>query len=182
MRKLVAGLFTTLDGVVDSPEQWQSPYFNDDMGHEVGARLAEADTLLLGRRTYQEFASFWPNQAGGTPFADQMNSIPKLVVSSTLGGVEWRNSTLLKGEVAQELARLKQEPGKNINITGSGTLVRSLLQVNLIDELRLMVCPVLFGRGRRLFEDGSHPKSLRLVDATTFSTGVMALTYTPADQ
>ena len=182
MRKLVAGLFMSLDGVVESPERWQSPYFNDEMGHAVQAQMAEADTLLLGRRTYQEFANFWPNQSGGTPFADQMNSTPKVVVSSTLTGVEWQNSTLLKGEVTQELTRLKQQPGKSITITGSGTLVRSLLQVNLIDELGLMVCPILVGSGRHLFEGGGHPNSLRLVDATRFSTGVMALKYAPADQ
>ena len=177
MRKIVAGLFMSLDGVVESPEQWQLPYFNDEMGQAIGAQMAESDTLLLGRRTYQEFASFWPNQPSDTPFADYMNTTPKLVVSTTLDTVEWENSTLVKGDITEELATLKQQPGKNLNINGSGTLVRSLLAEGLLDELRLLICPVVVGRGRHLFQDGSDPKALTLVDAGTFSTGVLSLTY-----
>jgi dihydrofolate reductase len=177
MRKIVAGLFMSLDGVVQSPEQWQLPYFNDEMGQALGAQMASSDTLLLGRRTYQEFAGFWPDQPGDAPFADYMNTTPKLVVSTTLDTVEWESSTLLKGDVAEELTRLKQQPGKNLNVTGSGTLVRWLLREDLLDELRLMVCPVVVGRGRHLFQDGSDSKALTLVEATTFSTGVLALTY-----
>jgi dihydrofolate reductase len=180
MRKIVAGLFMSLDGVVESPEQWQLPYFNDEMGQPIGAQMASSDTLLLGRRTYQEFAGFWPNQPSDAPFADYMNTTPKLVVSTTLDAVEWGNSTLLQGDVAKELTTLKQQPGKNLNISGSATLVRWLLGEDLLDELRLMVCPVVVGRGRHLFEDGREQKALTLGEATTFSTGVLSLTYQPA--
>jgi dihydrofolate reductase len=182
MRKLVAGLFMSLDGVVESPEQWQSPYFNEEMGHAVGSKMAQADTMLLGRRTYEEFAKFWPNQSSEVPFADQMNTTPKLVVSTTLDTVEWQNSTLLRGDVAQELTRLKQQPGKNINIAGSATLVQSLLRAGVLDELGLLVCPIAVGRGKRLFEGMDDRVALKLVDSTTFSTGVLSLTYAPADR
>ncbi len=177
MRKIVAGLFMSVDGVVESPEQWQTPYFNEEMGQAIGAQMAESDTLLLGRRTYQEFASFWPNQPSDAPFTDYMNTTPKLVVSTTLDTVEWENATLLKGDVAAELATLKQQPGKNLSINGSATLVRSLMVEGLLDELGLMVCPVVVGRGRHLFEDGSEQKALTLMDSKTFSTGVLSLTY-----
>jgi dihydrofolate reductase len=180
MRKIVAGLFMSVDGVVESPEQWQVPYFNEEMGQALGAQMAESDTLLLGRRTYQEFAAFWPNQPSDAPFADYMNSTPKLVVSTTLDTVEWENATLLKGDVAAELAMLKQQPGKNLNVTGSGTLVRYLLGENLLDELQLMVCPVVVGRGRHLFEDGGDQKALNLVSSGSFSTGVLQLSYQSA--
>src|SRR5215218_1303289 len=180
MRKIVAGLFMSLDGVVESPEQWQLPYVNDEMGQAVGAQLAESDTLLLGRRTYQEFAAFWPYQPSDAPFAEQMNTIPKLVVSTTLDTLEWKNSSLIRGNLVEQLTKLKQQPGKNLNVTGSGTLVRSLLQAGLLDELRLMVCPVVVGRGRHLFEDGGEQQALTLVSSDSFSTGVLQLTYQPA--
>jgi dihydrofolate reductase len=130
MRKVTAGLFVSLDGVVESPEKWNSPYFDDEMGEAVGAAMAASDAMLLGRATYQEFASYWPKvSSDDQPFADHMNDTPKFVVSTTLQEpLEWNNSTLIKGNVAEEISRLKQEPGKNIAITGSGTLVRSLTQ------------------------------------------------------
>jgi dihydrofolate reductase len=180
MRKIVAGLFISLNGVVESPEQWQTPYFNDEMGQAVGSQMAEADTLLLGRRTYEEFAQFWPNQPSGTPFADQINSMPKLVASTTLGELQWQNSTLLGGDVAAELTKLKQQPARNINIAGSPTLVGSLLRDGLLDELRLLVCPILVAGRKHLFEDGNDQLTLRLADSQTFSTGVQSLTFEPA--
>jgi dihydrofolate reductase len=179
MRKIVAGLFVSLDGVVEAPERWQGPYANDEMGRTVGAQMAAADTMLLGRRTYEEFAAYWPNQGSDVPFADQMNNIPKLVVSTTLKTVEWHNSTLITGDVVEELTKLKQQPGKNINITGSATLVQSLLRDGLLDELGLLVCPLVVGRGVRLFEGMSDQVALELLDATPFSTGVLSLTYAP---
>jgi dihydrofolate reductase len=179
MRKIVAGLFVSLDGVVEAPERWQGPYASDEMGRTVGSRMAAADTMLLGRRTYEEFAAYWPNQGSDVPFADQMNNIPKLVVSTTLKTVEWQNSTLITGDVVEELAKLKQQPGKNINITGSATLVQSLLRDGLLDELGLLVCPLVVGRGVRLFEGMSNQVALELLDATPFSTGVLSLTYAP---
>jgi dihydrofolate reductase len=180
MRRLVAGLFMSLDGVVESPERWQLPYFDDEMGQAVGAQLASSDALLLGRRTYQEFAAFWPNQPSDAPFADQMNALPKLVVSATLDTLEWKNSSVIRGNLAEELTKLKQQPGRDVNVTGSGTLVRSLLREGLLDELRLMVCPVVVGRGRHLFEDGGEQKALSLVSSRSFGTGVLQLTYQPA--
>lgn len=179
MRKIVAGLFVSLDGVIESPEKWQFPYFNDQVGAAVGAQMAASDTMLLGRRTYEEFAAYWPDHGSDVPFADQMNDTPKLVASTTLRSVQWKNSTLIDGNVAEELAKLKQQPGKNISITGSATLIRSLLRENVLDELNLLVHPVVVGSGKRLFTDGSE-HALKLVDSMTFDTGVVSLTYQPA--
>lgn len=180
MRKIVAGLFISLDGVVEAPDQWHFPYFNDEMGAVVGKGMAEADTMLLGRRTYEEFASYWPQQGSDVPMANEMNAMPKLVVSTTLDRVEWQNSTLVKGDVAAELTRLKSQPGKNLNIVGSGTLVQSLLRDGVLDELLLLVHPIVVGHGKRLFDEPGAQVPLRLVDSQTFSTGVLALTYVPA--
>jgi dihydrofolate reductase len=150
------------------------------MGEAVGAQMAKSDTMLLGRVTYQEFASYWPQQSSDVPAADFMNNTPKVVVSTTLESAAWQNSTLIKTNIAEELTKLKQQPGKNIGITGSPTLVRSLLRDNLLDELQLLVHPLVVGHGKRLFPDSTEPIPLNLVDATTFSTGVLYLTYRPA--
>ena len=181
MRKIVAGLFISLDGVIESPGEWHFPYFNDEMGQEVGALMAASDTMLLGRRTYEEFASYWPHQSSDVPPADHMNNTPKLVVSTTLTTLEWQNSKLISGNVADELTRIKAQPGRDIGITGSATLVRSLLRDGLVDELRLLVHPIVVGKGKRLFDDTSGQVPLKLADSRTFSTGVLALTYVPAD-
>jgi dihydrofolate reductase len=182
MKKVTAGLFVSLDGVTESPEKWQLPYFNDEMGEAVGAAMAAADAMLLGRVTYQEFASYWPGVSSeDQPFADYMNNSQKYVASRTLEGpLEWNNSTLIKGNLVEEIARLKRQPGKNIGITGSVTLVQSLLEQDLLDELGLMIHPVVVGSGKRLFEEGGDPKKLKLVESKTFSTGVVHLTYQPA--
>jgi dihydrofolate reductase len=138
--------------------------------------------MLLGRVTYQEFASYWPYQnSAEQPFTDYLNNTPKFVVSTILEApLEWQNSTLIKGNVAEEIAKLKQQPGKSIGITGSATLVQSLLKDDLLDELGLMIHPVVVGSGKRLFQEGGGPKGLKLVDSMTFSTGVVSLTYQPA--
>lgn len=182
MRRIVAGLFLSRDGVMESPDQWHFPYWGDEMGQAVGSQMAAADTLLLGRRTYQEFAACWPPQGSEVEGADDMHSTPKLVVSTTLDTVEWQNSTLIKGNIVEALTRRKQQPGKNIAITGSATLVRSLLRAHLLDELRLLVRPIVVGRGKRLFAAGGDQVALKLVDSQTFSTGVLYLTYAPAGQ
>ena len=180
MRKVTAGLFVSLDGVVESPEKWHFPYFNDEMGEAVEAAISASDTMLLGRVTYQEFAAYWPGVSSeDEPFATHMNNTPKYVVSKTLDKAEWNNSTLISGNVAEEITKLKQQPGKNIGITGSATLVQSLLQDDLLDELGLLVHPVVVGSGKRFFEDGGDQKGLKLVDSRTFSTGVVYLTYQP---
>ena len=180
MRKIVAGLFISLDGVFESPEEWHFPYFNDEMGEAVGAQMAESDCMLLGRVTYEEFASYWPSQTNdgeAGEIADFMNDTPKYVVSGTLKEADWKNTTLIDGNnAAEELTRLKQQPGKDISITGSGTLVRTLLRDGLLDELRLLVHPIVVGHGKRLFDEGDQVP-LALADSKTFSTGVLALTY-----
>ncbi len=182
MRRVVAGLFMSLDGVVEAPEKWQLPYFNDEMGEAIGAAMAASDAMLLGRATYQEFASYWPGvSSDDQPFADYMNNTQKYVVSTTLENVAgWRNSTLISENISEEIAELKRQPGKDIAITGSGTLVYSLLQDDLLDELGLMVHPVVVGSGKRLFGDGGEQKGLKLVASKTFRTSVIYLTYQPA--
>src|SRR5919107_152208 len=176
MRKVVASEIVSLDGVMESPEEWAFAYSNDEMEEANAAGMAASDALLLGRVTYEGMAAFWPNQPGGTPMVDYINSVSKYVVSTTLEEpLEWNNSTLIKGDVAEEIARLKRQPGENITILGSGALVRSLLRGDLIDELRLMVHPVVLGSRKRLFEDGHGRQALELVDSKTFGTGVLYL-------
>jgi dihydrofolate reductase len=181
VRKVVVVEFLSLDGVMESPEEWAFSYSNDEMEEANAAGMAASDAMLLGRVTYQEFASYWPYQdSADQPFTDYLNNTPKFVVSTTLEApLEWQNSTLIKGNVAEEIAKLKRQPGKDIAILGSGTLVRSLLKDGLLDELRLMVHPVVLGGGKRLFEEGGDQKGLKLVDSKTFSTGVLYLTYQP---
>lgn len=181
MRKIVAGLFISLDGVVEAPDTWQFPYFNDEMGAAVTAQMDAADTMLLGRRTYEDFAGFWPNQSNDDPIAARMNNTPKVVVSTTLETVSWQNSTLIRDNVAAALAQLKQQPGKQIGVTGSATLVRSLLRERLLDELWLLVHPIVVGSGKRLFPDGCDRTPLKLASSQTFSTGVLSLMYQPVE-
>lgn len=181
MRKLIAFELVSLDGVIGAPDEWAFSYSDEEMDKEVAAGMDVSDALLLGRATYEEFASFWPNQPGGTQMVDYINSVRKYVVSTTLQEpLEWNNSTLIQDDVAEEIAILKEQPGKNITITGSITLVQSLLKASLLDELQLMVHPVVLGGGRRLFEDGGGRKVLELVDSKTFGTGVVSLTYRPS--
>jgi dihydrofolate reductase len=182
MWKVVASEFVSLDGVVESPEKWHFPYFNDQMGDAIGAAMAATEAMLMGRVLYEEWAAFWPKQdPDENPVAAQMNGVRKYVVSTTLEEpLEWENSTLIGDNIAEEISKLKEQPGKDISISGSPTLVRSLLEEDLLDELRLMVHPIVVGSGKRLFEDGGDQKALQLVDSKTFSTGVLYLTYRPA--
>ncbi len=179
MRKVVAGLFISLDGVVESPEQWGFQYFNDEMSEVIAGGIAQADAVLLGRRTYLAFAELWPNQGSDVPMADFLNNTPKHVVSATLNTLKWQPATLIKGDLTEELRKLKQQPGKNIQIPGSPTLVRSLLRNGLLDELSLGICPVVVGSGMRLFDEMTHQVGLKLVESRPFSTGVLSVTYQP---
>ena len=183
MRKVVAVELVSLDGVMEKPEEWAFSYSDDEMNEANAAGMARSDALLFGRVTYEQMAAFWPHQPAGTPMVDYINGVRKVVVSGTLEEpFAWNNSTLIKGNVAEEIAGLKQQPGKDITILGSGALVRSLLRDWLLDELRLMVHPLVMGSGKRLFENGGDRKVLELVDSKTFSTGVLYLIYRPVGQ
>jgi dihydrofolate reductase len=180
LRKVVAVELLSVDGVMESPETWAFPYSDEEMEEANASGMSASDALLLGRVTYEALAAFWPKQPGGTPMVDYINSVAKYVVSGTLEEpLEWNNSTLIEGNVAEEIAELKRRPGKDITILGSGGLVRSLLRAGLLDELRLMIHPVILGMGKRLFEEGDDRRALELVDSKTFGTGVLDLTYRP---
>ena len=181
MRKIVAGLFVSLDGVVEAPETWTGPYFNDQVGQAVGTLMAANDAMLLGRVTYEGFAAAFGGQSGG--MADQMNNTPKYVVSSTLASADWQNSTLINGnedDIAGQIGELKQQPGKNIGVSGSSALVNWLLRHGLLDQLDLLVFPVVMGGGKRLFREPDGQVPLALTGSRAFSTGVVHLTYEPA--
>ncbi len=179
MRRIVAGLYMSLDGVVESPKGWSGPYFCNEMWEVMQAGIAQADAVVLGRRTYQEFVNIWPNQGSNVPMANFLNNAPKYV-SATLDKVEWQNSILIKGNVAEEVAKLKKQPGKNIQVPGSPRLVRSLLCDGLLDELSLFVLPIVVGTGMHLFDDVTHRVGLKLMECKTFSTGAVSVTYQPA--
>ena len=179
MRKVNSALFISLDGVTESPDKWQFDSFDDDMVALMSSGIAAEDTTLLGRVTYQDWAPFWPTSAH-EPYASHINNVRKYVISTTLDTVEWGkwgNISLIKGNLAEEIARLKQLPGKNIGVAGSPTLVRSMLQADLLDELTLMIHPVVVGSGKRLFGDAGGLKRLKLVDTKATKSGVALLTY-----
>lgn len=180
MRKLISGLFISLDGVVESPDQWQFDVFDADFGQAMVEHLAAEDTVLMGRVTYQEWAPYWPTSKD-EPYASHINSVPKFVVSDSLSRADWNNSRLVRGaELAQVVAQLKARPGGNIGVTGSPTLVRSLLRQNMLDELTLMIHPVVAGRGKKLFEEGAQLQRMKLAQCKTTASGVVFATYHPA--
>ncbi|WP_262063899.1 dihydrofolate reductase family protein [Streptomyces sp. STR69] len=182
MRKVVSGLFVSLDGVAQSPNEWQFA-FDEEMGAALGKTLETADTILLGRTTFTEWAGYWPTVTSGedSGFAKWINDSPKYVVSSTLDSVEdWANSTLIKGDLAAAIEELKAGEGKDITVAGSPTLVRSLLEQDLLDELVLLIHPVVAGEGRKkLFADDAPLKKLQLESALPTSSGVIIATYRP---
>ena len=179
MRKINAWLFVTLDSVIEAPEKWVIA--DDDMFGAMAADYAKSDALLLGRRTYEVFAASWPQRGSEVANADWMNNTHKYVASTTLESPEWNNTTVIEGDLAEALTRLKQEEGKNISVNGSATLVRSLLRDKLLDELRLFVHPIVLGSGERLFDGAGDQVALKLADSQPFSNGVISLTYQPAD-
>ena len=176
-RKINAWLYVTLDSVIEAPEKWVIA--DDDMFAAMEADYAKSDALLLGRRTYETFAASWPERGSEVPNADWMNNTRKYVASTTLESPAWNNSTVIEGDVAEAVARLKQEDGKDIMVNGSGALVRTLMRNHLLDELRLFVHPVVVGSGRRLFDDQSDPVEFALVDSHAYDNGVISLTYKP---
>ncbi|MEW1600118.1 dihydrofolate reductase family protein [Streptomyces sp. NPDC093808] len=182
-RKIVASLFISLDGVVEAPDQWHFPYFNDEMGAAVDAGLRAADTMLFGRVTYDSFAGAWPEReaagAEDADFAKQLGDMRKIVFSRSPLDFQWRNSEQAEGDVAEVAAALKDEPGGDIALSGSVSIVRQLLAAGLLDELHLLVHPVAVRKGMRLFDEGEPSVPLRLLTSETFGTGVLHLVYGP---
>ena len=186
MRKVTAGLFIALDGVVEAPDQWYFPYFNDEMGAAVDATLGAADIILFGRKTYDSFAGAWPErEAAGEEDAAMgkaLGDARKIVVSNQQLEFTWRNSEQLKGDLIQAVTALKNEPGAAaIGMSGSISVVRQLLDAGLLDELHLLVHPIAVRKGMRLFDEGEPPIPLTLVSSQTFRTGVLNLVYAPAE-
>lgn len=175
MRKLVVTEFLSLDGIMEEPI-WTMPYWNDEIAKFKDDEQQTCDALLLGRVTYQGFAAAWPES--DDEGADIMNSLPKYVASTTLDTVEWQNSSLLKGDVVEAITTLKQQTGRDILVYGSATLVQTLMQHDLVDCYRLLVYPVVLGKGIRLFQAGTTA-TLQLVETQSFSGGVVALIYEP---
>lgn len=191
MRKVIVSEFLTLDGVMQAPGApdedrsggfehggWQMQYFDDVAGKAVTEAMDATGGFLLGRVTYQIFAGYWPNAPADDPLAQTINSLPKYVVSRTLQEpLGWQNSHLITGDVAKEIATLKAEPGKDLQVIGSGDLVQTLIQHDLVDEYHLMINPIVLGGGKKLFREGVAMRPLRLVNSTTSSTGVLIATY-----
>ena len=192
--KLVVTTFLTLDGVMQAPGGpdedrdggfehggWLVPYFDDALGERMGEWFTPASAFLLGRRTYDIFAAYWPDHAeDGDPVSTGLNTLPKYVATTTLEKADWAGTTLLEGDVVEEVRRLKEQPGRELQVHGSGNLAQTLIANDLVDEYRLTVFPVVLGTGKRLFGDGAVPAGLRLVDSMTTKTGVTALTYESA--
>jgi dihydrofolate reductase len=178
MGKIVSNFFMSLDGVVEAPDQWHTPYFNEEMGTAIGRGMETNRAFLMGRVLYEEWAGYWPDKGEDEPFAEFFNNHPKYVVSDSLTTATWNNTTIVSGDVAQQLQEIKDRTDGDIVISGSATLVRSLLDEGLVDELRVLVHPIVVGNGARLFEDTtSH--ALELVAHEVFSTGVLNLSYAP---
>jgi dihydrofolate reductase len=185
MRKIRAGLFISLDGVVEDPQDWHFPYFNDEMGVAVDAQIGSADTLLLGRKTYEGFAEAWPDRetAGedDAEIAKKLGDARKVVVTSQDLELSWRNSERLQGDFVEAVKALKEEPGGDIGMSGSVSVVRQLLDAGLLDELDLLVHPIAVRKGLRLFDEGDTTLPLKLIRSETFKTGVLHLVYGPDD-
>jgi dihydrofolate reductase len=179
MRKVIVSTYVTLDGRVDELQEWTVPYNDDGAAKYHTDLLANSDGLLLGRKTYEIFAALWPSLSGKLPYVDKLNAMAKYVASATLKDPEWENSHLIEGDAVEGVARLKQQPGKDLVMYGCHDLMHSLLEHGLIDEYRLLVHPVVLGKGRSLFKDGGERVNLHLVDTTVIPPGVAILTYQP---
>ncbi len=185
MKKIVAGLFISLDGVVEAPDQWHFPYYNEEMGAAVDATLGTADTMLFGRKTYDSFAGAWPErEAAGEEdahFAKVLGDVRKIVASNQPLEFTWRNSEQLQGDLIEAVTALKNEGDGTISMSGSVSVVRQLLAAGLLDELHLLMHPIAVRKGMRLFDEGEQPIPLTLISSQTFHTGVMNLVYAPAE-
>jgi dihydrofolate reductase len=185
--------FLSLDGVMQAPGDpeedteggfrhggWQQPYFDDVLGESAAEGMASTDAYLFGRKTYDKMADFWPNAPADDPFAEHLNSTQKYVASRTLERAEWEPTTILAEDVAGEVAKLKEQPGQNIAVLGSGELVQTLIDNDLVDEYYLGVYPILLGSGKKLFRDADAVRKLDLIDSKPTTTGGLLLTYRPA--
>jgi dihydrofolate reductase len=179
MRKLVVTEYLTLDGVFEEPGMWSFDYWNEEAMLYKRDELFSSDVQLLGRVTYEGFAKAWPTMPDTGDFGERMNSMPKYVVSTTLKNAEWQNSTIINKNVVEEIQHLKEQSGQNILVAGSGKLVRTLMQHDLVDEFRCMVHPVLLGSGKRLFPEATEKHKLKLVETKVFNTGIVVLHYQP---
>ncbi|HEV8582700.1 MAG TPA: dihydrofolate reductase family protein [Thermoanaerobaculia bacterium] len=175
--RVVVAEFLSLDGVMEAPEKWSFPYWNDEIAKFKSDELFASAAHLLGRVTYETFAAAWPSRTG--EFADRFNSLPKYVVSKTLENPEWAGTHVIKENVAEEISKLKRQPGRDMLVAGSCTLVQTLMQHGLVDEFHLLVYPLVLGSGKPLFSEGSQA-SLKLVESKPFGSGVVLLTYQPA--
>ena len=180
MRKIKSNFFISLDGVVESPDKWHFPYFDEEMGGAVGAGFATTDAMLMGRVLYDEWAAYWPGNAD-QPFGDVINPMKKYVLSDSLQAAEWQNSEIISGDAARKLNDIKAGEGGDISMSGSATTVRWLLREGLLDELNLLVHPIVVGDGlARLFPADEPSIPLELVSSHAFKTGVLNLSYAPA--
>jgi len=175
--RLVATEYLSLDGVFEEPGQWSGPFFNDEAGQFKWKELQASDALLMGRNTYEGFAAAWPTMPGTGEFGEKMNSMPKYVVSSTLGKVGWAGSKLITGKLFDKVRELKKQPGQDLLLSGSGQLFNALAQENLIDLYRLMLHPIILGKGKRLFADGVDRRVLTLTETKAFKGGIVILEY-----
>ena len=179
MRKIIVTEYLTVDGVFEEPGQWSFEYFNEEAMLYKREELFSSDAQLLGRVTYEGFAKAWPTMPDTGDFGERMNSMPKYVVSTTLTHADWQNSTILNKNVVEEIQRLKEQPGQNILVAGSGRLVHTLMQHQLVDEYRFMVHPLVLGKGKRLFTKETGQVKLHLVETKAFTTGIVILHYQP---
>lgn len=180
MSRIVATEYISLDGVFEEPGQWSFPFWSDEAAKFKFDELVAADAQLLGRKTYEGFAAAWPTMTDDAGFSDRMNSMPKYVVSTTLKTADWNNSHLIRSNVVDEIAKLRAAPGRDILLAGSGQLLRTLLEHNLVDELRLMLHPIVLGKGAKLFKDGNETTVWKLSGTQVFDSGIVVLHYEPA--
>jgi dihydrofolate reductase len=193
MRKLVVIEFLSLDGVMQAPGApdedteggfehggWALPYHDEVLGATAVEKMAATDAYLFGRKTYEIMAGYWPTASTEEPFTEPLNKTAKYVASTTLQDAQWQNSTVIKGDLVEEVAKLKEQSGRNIAVLGSGDLVQTLINNDLVDEYFLTIYPIVLGGGKRLFRDSDQTRGLRLVDSKTTSTGGLILTYRPA--
>jgi dihydrofolate reductase len=192
MRKLVVVEFLSLDGVMQAPGApeedteggfrhggWAMPYGDEVMGQVAAEGMAATDTHLFGRKTYEIMAAHWPHAPAEDPFAQHLNSVEKYVVSTTLHQADWHNTTIIDGDVAERVTKLKEQRGKNIGVLGSGELVQTLVENDLVDEYSLTLYPIVLGSGKKLFRDADQTRKLKLIDSKPTTTGGLVLTYQP---